>query len=43
MYNVEKLRLEYYIYLAKKINNELKKRGIVDILRIRRAYAKVRE
>ena len=35
MYNVEKLRLEYYIYLAKKINNELKKRDIVDILRIR--------
>ena len=37
MYDVEKLRLEYYIYLAKKINNELKKRGIVDILRIRSA------
>ena len=35
MYNVKKLRLEYYIYLAKKLNNELKKRGIVDILRIR--------
>lgn len=37
MYNIGELRLEYYIHLAKKINNELKKRGIVDILRIRSA------
>ena len=35
MYNIVELRLEYYTYLAKKINNELKKRDIVDILRIR--------
>ena len=37
MYDVEKIRLEYYIYLAKKINNELKKRGIINILKIRSA------
>ena len=37
MYNIGELRLEYYIYLAKKISNELKKRRMVDILRIRSA------
>ena len=37
MYNIGELRLEYYIHLAKKINNELKKRGIINILRIRGA------
>ena len=42
MYGVERLRLEYYIYLAKKISNELKKQDIRNILKIRRARAKVK-
>lgn len=37
MCDIGRLRLEYYIYLAKKLDNELKKRRIVDILRIRSA------
>lgn len=43
MYDIGRLRLEYYIYLAKKISNELKRQDIRNILKIRRAYAKVRE
>lgn len=35
MYDIGELRLEYYTYFAKKISNELKKRGIINILRIR--------
>ena len=35
MYDIGELRLEYYTYLAKKISNGLKKRGIINILRIR--------
>ena len=37
MYDIGELRLEYYMHLAKKINNELKKQDIINILRIRSA------